>query len=119
MTNTENQKVIWRSYPEYPFIEVNQLGEIRTIDRTVTRKNGRKCSVKGRVLKQSDNGHGYMRVVFSVNKKTVTLYVHRAVATCFLPNPDNLPQINHIDCNPKNNSVSNLEWCTPQYNIAY
>lgn len=60
-----------------------------------------------------------MLVSFSVNGKSVNLLVHRIVATCFLPNPDNLPEVNHIDCNRSNNIVSNLEWCDRQYNNDY
>ena len=45
--------------------------------------------------------------------------VHRLIATTFLPNPDNLPEVNHIDENKHNNAVSNLEWCTHQYNTGY
>lgn len=119
MNSAKKQETIWKPYPEYPFIQANQFGEIRTIDRTMTRKNGRKYFVRGRVLKQHPNSNGYLQVSFKVNGKEVSLYVHRIVATCFLPNPDNLPQVNHKDCNPKNNSVENLEWCTGEYNNAY
>lgn len=118
MTNVKNQTIIWKPYPEYPFIEASQFGEIRTKDRYIKTKNGLRF-VKGRVLKQRDNGYGYMRVSFCVDGKYIDLYVHRIVAICFLDNPDNLPEINHIDCNPKNNAVSNLEWCNHQENTAY
>lgn len=117
MTNKE--KVIWKQYPDYPFVEVNQFGEIRTKDRVVIRKNGSNLPVKGHVLKQYDNGQGYMRVALRVNNKTIYLRVHRIVATCFIPNPNNLPEVNHIDCNRANNAVSNLEWCSHQENVAY
>ena len=45
--------------------------------------------------------------------------IHRLVAKEFIPNPLNLPQVNHKDENPKNNRVSNLEWCTAKYNLTY
>lgn len=117
MTNEE--KIIWKPYPEFPFIKANQFGQVMTVDRVVTRSDGRKQFVKGHILKQENNGHGYMQVKFSVNNKTVHLYVQRLVATCFVPNPDNLPEVNHIDNNPANNVASNLEWCTHEYNDAY
>lgn len=119
MNSAKKQGIIWKPYPEYPFIEANQFGEIRTIDRTITDKNGVKRFVKGRVLKQSPSSKGYLKVCVSVKGKDLTLLVHRVVASCFLPNPDNLPQVNHKDNNPKNNSVNNLEWCTGEYNNAY
>ena len=117
MRNKEN--IVWKSYPDYPFIQANQFGEIRTVDRTITDRNGVKHFVKGRMLKQSVTKAGYLRVSTRVNGKNFNQYVHRVVAMCFLPNPDNLPEVNHKDCNPKNNSVTNLEWCTGEYNTAY
>lgn len=115
--NKEN--VVWKTCPEYPFIEANQFGEIRTIDRDVIYKNGRKHHYKGHVLKQREDKNGYMVVGVGMNGKKFTLKVHRIVASSFLPNPDNLPQVNHKDCDRTNNNVSNLEWCTTQENTAY
>lgn len=114
-----NEQEIWRVFPDYPNVEVSNLGRVRTKDRTVTRSDGSKLFVKGRILKQQRDRYGYMFVQFSDNGKRVTLKVHRMVAITFIPNPDNLPQVNHIDCNRSNNIVSNLEWCTNQYNTAY
>ncbi len=114
-----DEQEIWRVFPDYPFVEVSNLGRVRTKDRTVTRSDGSKLFVKGGILKQQRDRYGYMFVRFSDNGKRVTLKVHRMVAITFIPNPDNLPQVNHIDCNRSNNVVSNLEWCTNQYNTAY
>ena len=58
-------------------------------------------------------------VLIGDDGKKHSLLVHRLVATAFIPNPFNLPQINHKDCNPHNNCVENLEWCTCSYNIKY
>lgn len=109
---------VWKTYPEFPFIEASNLGRIRTKDRWVPNGKGKRL-VKGRILKQRRDRYGYMRVGFCSNGKRFYRTVHRIVATCFLPNPNNLPQVNHIDCDITNNAVSNLEWCTPEYNIAY
>ncbi len=113
------QKEVWKTYPEYPFIEANQFGEIRSKDRFVRGKNGSKQLIKGRVLKQYIHKNGYMFVHFSMNGKTVNLSVHRVVAICFIPNPNKHPEVNHIDNNRTNNVVSNLEWCSSQYNQDY
>lgn len=114
-----NEDEIWKVYPDYPFIEVSSLGRIRTKDRVVTYKNGRKHFYKGRALKQHLDRYGYLYVSFHVNGKTVNLKVHRIVAIMFIPNPNNYPQVNHIDNDRTNNVISNLEWCTNQYNQDY
>lgn len=117
MVNTEQE--IWKPYPEFPFVEANQFGEIRTKDRVVTDRNGRKLHIKERVLKQQLLPNGYLYVHINVNGKIFNRYVHRIVACSHLPNPDNLPEVNHIDCDRTNNRLDNLEFCTHQENIAY
>ena len=115
----EKEAVVWRQYPEYPFIEANQFGQVRIRDRIATRKDGRKLLIKGRTLKQYLGTGGYLYVAFGMNGKTIHLSVHRIIASSFLPNPNHLPEVNHIDCNRTNNVVSNLEWCTSKYNNQY
>lgn len=73
----------------------------------------------GRLLAQQPDKKGYLRVKFSKHNKGYTFKVHRLVAQAFISNPDNLPQINHKDEIITNNSVDNLEWCTPKYNANY
>ena len=113
-----NDGEVWRSYPEFPFIEGSTLGRVRTTDRYIKTKNGKRL-IKGRILKQFHNRGGYLYVHFSLNGKTVNRYVHRIITSCFLTNPDNWLEVNHKDNNPLNNNVVNLEWCTPEYNIEY
>lgn len=114
-----DEEEVWKVYPEYPFIEVSNLGRIRTKDRVVTDRRGRKYHIKGRVLKQELLPSGYLFVHFNANGKIVNLRVHRAVAICFIHNPNNLPEVNHIDNDRTNNVVSNLEWCSHQENITH
>lgn len=113
-----NEKEIWKAHPEYAGIEVSTLGRVRTLDKMVW--NGRGTYLlKGRVLKQRDNGNGYLRVNIKVDGKFIAKYIHRLVAQTFITNPDNLPEVNHKDCNPQNNNVENLEFCTRLYNNQY
>ena len=83
-------------------------------------KSGEVLSVRsGKALKAGKNTHGYMNVVLSKNGHSRTHKVNRLVALAFIPNPNNSPYINHKDEDKPNNSVENLEWCTPKYNLNY
>jgi len=73
----------------------------------------------GAILKGAINSKGYRVVMLRQDGKTVGATVHRLVAQAFIPNPNNLPQVNHKDEDKGNNSVDNLEWCTNQYNMEY
>lgn len=72
-----------------------------------------------RPLSMHTSNKGYYRVRVYANKGKHWLYVHQAVAKAFLPNPGNLPCINHKDEIKTNNHVENLEWCTHAYNLKY
>jgi len=104
--------------------EVGNFGHVRGVDRQVCDKDARHIStrqIKGRILKPSSNGskQGYLFVYLCKDGTPKRFYIHRLVARAFIPNPLNLPYINHKDENPKNNSADNLEWCTQVYNINY
>lgn len=109
---------VWKAHPDIPGIEVSTFGRVRTLDRLVSSEE-RTQFTKGRILKQQDNSNGYLKVCFRVNGKHVNKLIHRLVAQTFISNPDNLPQVNHLDCNIKNNYVDNLEFCSASYNQKY
>lgn len=81
-------------------------------DYEITRDGQVINKTNGHILKPQPNGKGYLRV--SISKKL--LFVHRLVAEKYIPNPENLPQVNHIDGNKLNNCVENLEWVSNQEN---
>ncbi len=84
------------------------------------RPNGEVININtGKVLKQCKDDGGYLIVNLYRNKKRKTYKVHRLVAEAFIPNPNNLPQVNHIDEDKTNNCINNLEWCTAKYNNNY
>lgn len=80
---------------------------------------GQVFSIKRNKLLKTYEKKGYYGVWLYQNKKRCFRLVHRLVATAFIPNIENLPQINHKDENSKNNNVENLEWCTAKYNSNY
>lgn len=91
--------------------EVSNMGRVKSLGNDRDRKE--------KILKPGNNGHGYLLVRLCKNRKGKWFLVHRLVAEAFIPNPDNLPCINHKDECKTNNQVSNLEWCTHKYNVHY
>ena len=69
-----------------------------------------------RKMKPNINSIGYLRVLLSSGGSTKQLFIHRLVADAFVPNPDNKPEVNHIDGNKENNNANNLEWVTRSEN---
>lgn len=97
------------------YYEVSRYGDVSSLDRVIIHSNGRKQFVKGHTLKPCDV-NGYLVVGLCKDGYQKTVCVHRLVAEAFIPNPDHLPQVDHLDCNKKNNDVSNLEWVTAKEN---
>lgn len=93
-------------------VKVHSDGRIETLDHTKIRANGRTDNRKGRILKPSIDKYGYEKVTLTSGKVRKTFFVHRLVASAFLPNSSNKPTVNHINGNKRDNSVSNLEWAT-------
>ena len=113
---------IYKTIEGYEDYEVSNLGNVRSLNYRKTNKE--------KVLKPT-LCRGYEQVCLCKNKIKKMYKVHRLVAQAFIPNPNNLPQVNHKDENKANNMVwvnedgsidydkSNLEWCTASYNVNY
>jgi len=100
---------IWKPVPIKEYFEthlVSNTGKIKGLDRIVNCKGNSKRLVKSRILKINEKE--YAHIQFSHKGKT--FLVHRLVAMAFIPNPKNLPQVNHLDGNKLNNNDWNLEW---------
>lgn len=114
----ENETEIWKSLPGVTGVEVSTFGNVRMLDRLVSSEKYTRFT-KGHILKQYDSNSGYLQVRIPVGEKWATKSAHRLVAQTFISNPDNLPQVNHKNCDRHDNRVSNLEWVTTSYNIKY
>lgn len=110
---------IWRTIEGWGNHEVSNTGRIRAKDRIIVDKNGLVKKCKGKMLNGSNDYLGYKVVVLTDYGRKQRYLVHRLVASAFIPNPENKPYINHIDNNPGNNVVTNLEWCTPKENTDW
>lgn len=93
------------------FYEVSSLGRVKSLNYNKTGKE--------KIMKQVKNRNGYLQVGLCKNGKMILKSVHRLVAVAFIPNPNNYPQVNHINENKEDNRVDNLEWCTRKYNTNY
>lgn len=100
---------IWKDIEGYEGLyQVSNYGRVKSLNKR-----------KGRILKPAKDKGGYLRVALHKQGTQKHYKIHRLVAQAFIPNPQNLPQVNHKDENPTNNTVQNLEWCDCQYNIDY
>lgn len=110
---------IWKDIPDYEGLyQVSNLGRVKSLERYVKHLSGSMKLLKERILVIIKNG-GYYRVTLSKNNIKKAKTIHRLIGESFIPNPNNLPFINHIDGNKLNNSVENLEWCTSQENCIH
>lgn len=110
---------IWKDIPQYEGLyQVSNFGRVKSVERYKQNHNSLQL-IPEKIKAQSVKPNGYQVVNLYKNNKGRNEYVHRLVAMAFIPNPDNLPQVNHKDEDKANNVVDNLEWCTNTYNQQY
>ncbi|WP_312085165.1 NUMOD4 domain-containing protein [Exiguobacterium sp.] len=112
---------MFREIPGYEGIyEIDENAIVRTVEGKKTHSTRHGVRVwKQRVLKQKTDRNGYKRVSLYKDKTCRTWLVHRLVAITFIDNPNHFDIINHIDGNPGNNSIENLEWCDSKHNVNH
>jgi len=112
---------IWKDVVGYEGLyQVSNIGRVKSCDRIVSAgdNNHEYQHIKEKILNCKSYGK-YVQVVLSKEGKVKCFGVHRLVAQAFIPNPYNLPCVNHKDTVKTNNRVNNLEWCTYKYNNEY
>ena len=110
-------KEVWKDIQGYEGLyQVSNQGRVRSLDRTVKRRNQPDLPVAGKVLSPRIGKNGYSYVILSKEAKGKTANIHRLVAEAFLDKPEGCNVVNHIDGNKENNACNNLEWCDSSKN---
>ena len=105
---------IWKDIEGY-----EGLYKVSNLGRIYSSYGQNKETCKLPILRGSISSHGYRIVGLTKNKHVKSFFIHRLVAKAFIPNPENKPDINHIDGNKENNNINNLEWCTKSENTKH
>lgn len=105
-------KEIWKDIAKYEGLyQVSNYGNVRSLNYRHTGKVNKIAKMRNR--------YGYLIVALSKNSVKSRKQIHQLVAKAFIPNPENKPEVNHIDGNKENNVVSNLEWVTSKENTQH
>lgn len=111
---------MWKDIPEYEgFYQVSNLGRVRSLPRSVPHKRFGSINRRGQVLSERTDKRGYHQARLQRDGRSTYPKVHRLVATLFLENPENLPQVNHKDLDKSNNTIENLEWISEKGNMDH
>lgn len=113
---------IWADIKGYEGLyQISNYERVKGLKRDgfVKSKNVQNHPIKEKILKGGVSSTGYKCFTACKNGIKKHVFYHRVLAECFVPNPDNLPQVNHIDGNKLNNNLSNIEWVTAQENMIH
>lgn len=112
--------MMWKDITDFEnAYELSDAGIVRSKDRICIDSLGRKRFRKGQVLSPDIAPNGYYRITLAKNGVKMQKYLHRLLAEYFIPNPQNLPQVNHKDGNKLNCSLDNLEWVSVKDNVIH
>lgn len=112
---------IWKDIEGYEGeYQVSNLGRVRSLDKELPVFGNKGTKIRRGIIKRFNTSHsGYRYVMLCSKGVCKNIRVHRLVAQAFIPNPDNMPEVNHKDEDKTNNRADNLEWCSPKYNCNY
>lgn len=111
---------IWKDIIGFEgFYQISSTGLVKSVERIATSRSTSHWYPKRERILSPEIASGYYRVIFSKNGIITKHMVHRLVATAFMPNLENKPQVNHIDGNKLNNHILNLEWATSSENVRH
>lgn len=120
-----NTTEVWLDIKGYEgYYQISNLGRVRSLDREIkvsdTRyRQPRRVVRRGRILKHTRSGSDRQLVFLQREGIATNVAIHRLVALHFIPNPENLPVVNHINHDHHDNRSTNLEWCTQSHNIQH
>lgn len=104
---------IWKDIKDFQQLyQVSNMGRVKSLSRIVNFKNGGNRKYDEKLMTPGEHKKGYQFLRLTKDKQTFYRSVHRLVAFAFIPNPENKPQVNHIDGNVRNNRYDNLNWMT-------
>ena len=111
---------IWKPIKGYEGVyEISNLGKVKRLSAKVNSRNGSLRNEREKILKKAINKFGYEYVCLTINGNQQKKKVHRLVAEAFIDNPQNKPQVNHINGIKSDNKSENLEWCNNQENMKH
>lgn len=110
---------IWKDIKGYEGLyQVSNYGRVKSLPHKIYTKDGKVRNWRGGFKKNVFDGN-YYGIILCINGIKISRRIHRLVGETFIPNPNCLPDLNHIDCDKTNNHVDNLEWCTKKENIQH